>query len=133
MYLVQMLKFKTDDGDYYLSPKLERLQAFEYQLLSKKWSVIDCIPEKGAGFEVHFGGKNSEVWSDDGLEYTVAAVCVAADTLLALKTVGLMQLWLQNDTLQEDDINEHILEQDGILLMYVEDAVDSDTLFTKIL
>lgn len=133
MYLVQMLKFTKEDSCYYLSPKIEKLQAFEYQLRSDDWSVIDCIPEKGAAFEVHFGSAGSDVHSADGLEYVVSAVCMAANSLLAIKAVGLMELWLEDSEITDDLITGHVFEQDGILLMYVEGVIDSSAIFTKIL
>jgi hypothetical protein len=51
MYLV--IVYKTPDNQFL--PKIEKLQAIEFQLLSEKWSALDCYPEKGAHFEVHFG------------------------------------------------------------------------------
>lgn len=93
---------------------------------------LTASQKKGAAFEVHFGSGGSDVYSYDGLEYTVSSVCIAADSLLAIKAVGLMQLWLENDTLSENDMINHVLEQDGIMLMYVEDAVSSSSLITKI-
>lgn len=55
MYLVTIEQKILDDG-LMASPAIEKLQAFSYQLRSEEWSVIDCIPEKGAHFELHLGG-----------------------------------------------------------------------------
>jgi hypothetical protein len=92
------------------------------------------VPEKGAAFEVHFGGDNSKIINLNGEhEYTVSAVGIACDTLTAIKLVGMMELWLENDTLCDDDVLQHIYEDWGISVLYVEDLIEASSFSCKLL
>ena len=54
MYLVQIVEKKLSN-EWVKSPSIEKLQSFDFQLFSSDWCVLDCVPENGALFEVHYG------------------------------------------------------------------------------
>ena len=111
MYLVQIIEKKVSDK-WVESPSIEKLQAFEFQLFSPEWCALDCIPEKGGSFEVHYGHKMGQPLDDDSDR--VVAVMIAPDSATALScaarvmrsrqsgcydfTSGCVLLWSNNES-----------------------------------
>ena len=85
MYLV-LINSQELSNEQVLSPAVEKLQAFSYQLRSDEWSVLDCVPEKGALFEVHLGDKAHR----DGLDYVFAAM-IAPDIQSAMQCIAIFE------------------------------------------
>ena len=83
MYLV-LINSEAVSGEQVLSPAVEKLQSFSYQLRSEEWSVLDCIPEKGALFEVHLGDKKHR----ECFDYVFAAM-IAPDIQSAMRCIAI--------------------------------------------
>ncbi len=85
MYLV-LINSQEVSSEQVLSPTIEKLQSFSYQLRSDEWSVLDCVPEKGALFEVHLGDKENR----NGLDYVFAAM-IAPDAQSAMQCIAIFE------------------------------------------
>ena len=85
MYLVIVEK-RIVDKSFQYPVNFEKLQCFSYQLKSKGWSVLDCVPEKGGSFEVHFGNEMGEPMNSD--EDKTFCVMLAHDAQSAIKCAG---------------------------------------------
>jgi hypothetical protein len=87
MYLVQIVNQKVSDS-WVKSPSVEKLQAFSFQLFSSGWTVIDCIPEKGALFEVHYGNNMGQPVDDES--DSLHCVVLAPDSPRAMECLGIL-------------------------------------------
>ena len=127
MYLVIIKKTQSDlDKSPSYPFQIERLQSIDYQLISKEWSVIDCIPVKGGHFEVHFGGENSNVNSADGFEYRVKAVALCHDPAAAIE----MAAHLSDYVLSIDEYGTDRAPTPApknCLYLYIDNMVGSDS------
>ena len=137
MYLVTIER-KILDGKLVNSPAIEKLQAFSYQLFDSEWSVIDCIPEKGAHFELHLGGYSPFVGKDlaeaDCNATEVIAAVLAADSAKAIKWASLLEHYLSCIPLSEQDKRRLYLDVESCqsALMYLNGETEAGTFYSTL-
>lgn len=126
MYLVIIKKFQSDLNERpYYTFQIEHLQSIDYQLMSKDWSVIDCVPVKGGGFEVHFGGEHSDVNSSDGFEYRVKAVALCPDSERAIEMAANLSDFVSHIDDYDTDRSPCAAPK-NCLYMYIDNMVMAD-------